>query len=92
MIKDVIMASLEIEVIMKLVILANEYSPYCGFRGEFYKQEFRLLWGHLSLLSWKSVSVVYKRSVQCSVHWSFSVQNQICQKFHFFALRLGGDT
>ena len=40
LIQDVAMASLEIEVIMKLVILENEYSLYFGFRGEFYKQVF----------------------------------------------------
>ena len=32
------MASLEIDVIMKLFILVNEYSLYFGFRGEYYKQ------------------------------------------------------
>ena len=36
------MASLEIEVIMRLAILANEYYLYFGFRGEFYKQLFDL--------------------------------------------------
>ena len=33
LIQDVTMASLEIEVIMKSVILANEHSLYFGFRG-----------------------------------------------------------
>ena len=44
------MASLEIEVIMKLAILANEYYLYFGFRAEFYKQLFDLAIEHLSLL------------------------------------------
>ena len=39
------MASLEIEVIMKLVILANKHSLYFGFRGESYKQVFGLAMG-----------------------------------------------
>ena len=37
LIQDLTMASLETEVIMKLVILANEHSIYFGFRGEFHK-------------------------------------------------------
>ena len=43
------MASLEIEVIMKLIILANEHSLYFGFRGEFYKQVFGLAMCGISL-------------------------------------------
>ena len=45
LIQDVTMASLEIEVIMKLVVFANEHSLYFGFRGEFYKQVFGLAMG-----------------------------------------------
>ena len=42
LIQDVTLASLYIKVILKLVILVNEYSFYFGFRGEFYKQVFGL--------------------------------------------------
>ena len=45
LIQDVTLASLYINVILKLVILVNEYSFYFGFRGEFYKQVFGLLLG-----------------------------------------------
>ena len=45
LIQDVTMASLEIEVIMKLFILASEYSLYFDFRGD--------KWRHLSLLCWQ---------------------------------------
>ena len=45
LIQGVTLVSLEIEVIMKLVILANEHSLYFGFRGEFYKQVFGLAMG-----------------------------------------------
>jgi len=49
LIQDVAMASMAIEVIMKLVIVANEYSLYFGFRGEFYKQVFGFGYGSISL-------------------------------------------
>ena len=41
--QEVTMASLEIEVIMKLVIYTNECSLHFGFRGEFYKQVYGLV-------------------------------------------------
>ena len=54
LIQDVTMASLEIEFIMKLVIPANEYFLYFGFRGEFYKQVFvSAMRVSLSLLCWQ---------------------------------------
>ena len=36
---------MDIEVIMKLVLLVNKYSFYFGFRGGFYQQVFRLPMG-----------------------------------------------
>ena len=60
LIQDVTMASLEIEVIMKLVILANEHSLYFGFRDEFYKQVFGLAMGaSLSPSVGKSLHGIY---------------------------------
>jgi hypothetical protein len=41
--QDVTLASLDIEVIMKLIILVNEF--YFYFRGEFYRQIFGLPMG-----------------------------------------------
>ena len=45
LIQDVTLASLDIDVIMRLIILVNEFSFYFGFRGEFYRQIFGLPMG-----------------------------------------------
>jgi hypothetical protein len=50
LIQDVTLASLDIEVIMKLIILVNEFSFYFGFREEFYRKNLGYLWGLLYLL------------------------------------------
>ena len=42
-IQDVTLASMDVEAIMKLVSLVNNYSLYLGFRGEFFQQVFGLL-------------------------------------------------
>ena len=68
LIKDLFMVSLETEVIMKLVILANEHSLYFGFKGEFHKQVFGLaMWASLSTL----LSNLFMESIETSAIHSF---------------------
>ena len=72
------MASLEIEVIMKLVILANEHSLYFGFRGEFYKQVFGLAMGaSLSPL----LANLFMESIETSAIHSFRLSPCFWSRF-----------
>ena len=78
LIQDVTMASLEIEVNMKLVILANEHSLYFGFRVEFYKQVFGLAMGSsLSCL----LANLFMESIETSAIQSFRLSHCFWGRF-----------
>ena len=78
------MASLEIEVIMNLVVLANEHSLYFGFRGEFYKQVFGLAMGAslfplLANLFMKSIDISTIHSFRLSpCFWGRFMDDEVC--------------
>ena len=84
LIQDVTMASLEIEVIMKLFILANKYSLYFDFRGEFYKQMFGLameasLSPLLANLFMDSIEISAIHSFRLSPHfWGRFTDDVVC--------------